>query len=128
MGFRVLIVDDSPAMRSVIKRIMLLSGFDVAECLEAGNGAEACRLLGERPVDVILSDINMPVMNGEQFLRCLRDDAALAAIPVVVVSTDATDHRMRQMMDLGARGYIAKPFFPESLRAELERVLEVCHV
>lgn len=127
MGFRVLIVDDSPAMRAVIRRIMALSGFDVQECLEAGDGGEACRLLRERPVDVIVTDINMPVMSGEQFLCTLRGDDRLGTIPVVIVSTDATEHRIRRMMELGARGYITKPFFPESLRGELERVLGVSH-
>ncbi len=125
MGFRVLIVDDSPAMRSVIRRVMVLSGFDLDECLEAGHGGEACGVLRNKPVDVILTDINMPVMNGEQFLACIREDTSLGSIPVVVVSTDATEHRIKQMMELGARGYITKPFFPESLRSELERVLGV---
>lgn len=125
MGYRVMIVDDSPAMRSVIRRVIVLSGFDLQECLEAGDGGEARQLLGQHPVDVILTDINMPVMNGEQFLAAIREDGTLDDIPVVVISTDATEHRIKQMMDLGARGYITKPFFPESLRGELERVLGV---
>ena len=127
MGFRVLIVDDSPAMRSVIRRVMVLSGFDMDECLEAGNGGEACLVLKQRTVDIILTDINMPVMNGEQFLNSIRGDSSFGAIPVVVVSTDATEHRIRKMLELGAQGYITKPFFPESLRAELERVLGIAH-
>ncbi len=120
-----MIVDDSPAMRSVIRRVMTLSGFELAECLEAGHGGEACRVLREKSVDVVLTDINMPVMNGEEFLASIRSDKSYGAIPVVVVSTDATDTRIRRMMDLGAQGYITKPFFPESLRTELERVLGV---
>lgn len=127
MGFRVLIVDDSPAMRSVIKRVLDISGFDVQEYLEAGDGGEASALLRQRPVDVILSDINMPVMNGEQFLCFLRADQGLAGIPLVVISTDATAHRIQRMLELGAQGYVTKPFFPELLREELERVLGVCH-
>ncbi len=125
MGFRVLIVDDSPAMRSVIRRVMTLSGFELAECLEAGHGGEACRVLREKRVDVVLTDINMPVMNGEELLTSIRGDKSYGGVPVVVVSTDATDARIRRMMDLGAQGYITKPFFPESLRTELERVLGV---
>ncbi len=125
MAYRVLIVDDSPAMRSVIRRVMLLSGFEVAECHEAGHGGEACRVLRSNPVDVILTDINMPVMNGEEFLTSIRALSAYRSIPVLVVSTDATEHRMKRMIDLGAQGYVTKPFFPESLRSELERVLGV---
>lgn len=127
MGYRVLIVDDSPAMRSVIRRVIVLSGFDLEECLEAEHGGEACRMLQERPVDVILTDINMPVMNGERFLEAIKADHSLEAIPVLVVSTDATEHRIRRMLELGAQGYVTKPFFPESLRGELERVLGVNH-
>jgi two-component system chemotaxis response regulator CheY len=127
MGYRVLIVDDSPAMRSVIRRVIVLSGFDLDECLEAGHGEEGCRLLHERAIDVVLTDINMPVMNGEEFLGAVRADDNLGSIPVVVISTDATEHRIRRMLDLGAQGYITKPFFPESLRGELERVLGVSH-
>ncbi len=127
MGYRVLIVDDSPAMRSVIRRVIVLSGFDLEECLEADHGGDACRMLGDQPVDVILTDINMPVMNGEEFLGAVKANDSLVSIPVLVISTDATEHRIRRMLDLGAQGYITKPFFPESLRGELERVLGVSH-
>jgi len=127
MAFRVLIVDDSPAMRSVIRRIIQISGFDLKACLEASHGEEACQLLRQEWVDVILTDINMPVMNGEQFVLQLKRDDLLGSIPVVVVSTDATEQRIRRMLSLGASGYVTKPFFPEALRGELERVLGIGH-
>jgi len=66
----------------------------------------------------------MPCMNGEQFVRRLGEDAVLKSVPVLVVSTDATDVRIRRMLELGVRGYLKKPFSPEVLREELERVLE----
>jgi two-component system, chemotaxis family, chemotaxis protein CheY len=125
MAFRVLIVDDSPAMRGVIRRIMELSGFDLEQCLEAGNGEQALGVLKGQWVDLILTDINMPVMNGEELLNRLHGDELLNTIPVVVISTDASEHRIGRMLGLGAKGYVAKPFFPEMLREELERVLEV---
>jgi two-component system chemotaxis response regulator CheY len=128
MGFRVLIVDDSPAMRAVIRRILELSGFDLEGCLEAGHGGEAVGVLAGAPVDVILTDINMPVMNGEQLVSRLRRDKRLGDIPVVVVSTDASEHRVRHMIELGASGYVTKPFVPEALRLEVERVLGRCHI
>jgi two-component system chemotaxis response regulator CheY len=76
-------------------------------------------------VDIILTDINMPEMNGEDFVRELEREEKFRAIPVVVVSTDATQNRIRRMLDLGAKGYVVKPFSPEALRGELERVLGV---
>ncbi|MBC7926201.1 MAG: response regulator, partial [Bryobacteraceae bacterium] len=93
--------------------------------LEAGDGAEGLQVLSREWVDVILTDINMPTMNGVQFLEQLGLSSITSSIPVVVVSTDATDRRMKEMLALGAKGYIKKPFAPETLRDELDRVLGV---
>jgi two-component system chemotaxis response regulator CheY len=123
MAYSVLIVDDSPVMRSFIKRVLAVSGFEVGECREAGNGEEALRQLSAQRVDIILTDINMPGMNGEELLCRLCADGVLKTIPTVVISTDATNERMVRMIELGARGYLSKPFTPETLREELERVL-----
>jgi two-component system chemotaxis response regulator CheY len=76
-------------------------------------------------VDAILTDINMPEMDGQEFLRRLSEDEMLRSIPAIVISTDATMHRIAVMTSLGARGYVTKPFLPETLRAELERTLGV---
>ncbi|MBV8833376.1 MAG: response regulator [Acidobacteriaceae bacterium] len=127
MAFTVLIVDDSPAMRSFVKRVLELSGFDMGVCHEAGNGQEALDLLSKEWVDVVLTDINMPVMNGQEFVQNLAADESLHAIPVIVVSTDRTEDRVRQMIALGAKGYVKKPFQPEELREELEKVLGVAY-
>lgn len=127
MAYRVLIVDDSPAMRAFVRRVMEISGFELSTCLEAANGIEALELLRNEWVDAILSDINMPCMDGEQFLERLASDELLRAIPVIIISTDGTDKRVEHMLALGARGYVIKPFRPETLRAELERTLEVRH-
>lgn len=127
MAYNVLIVDDSPAMRSFVRRVLDLSGLAVGCCLEAGNGQEALDILSEHWVDVVLTDINMPTMDGEQFVRLLEQDESLKSIPVVVVSTDHTKGRVQQMMTLGAKGYLAKPFLPEELKQEVERVLAVCN-
>jgi two-component system chemotaxis response regulator CheY len=123
MAYRVLLVDDSPAMRSFIRRVMVLSGFDLDVCVEAGDGAEALERLRQEKVDVILTDINMPCMDGEELLRRISEDPELRDIPAIVVSTDSTKPRILRMIGLGAQGYIAKPFSPESLREALEKVL-----
>jgi two-component system, chemotaxis family, chemotaxis protein CheY len=123
MAYSVLIVDDSPVMRSFIRRVLTLSGFEVGECREAGNGEEALAQLSAHPVDVILTDINMPGMNGEDLLRKLGADGVLKNTPALVISTDATKERILRMLSLGAEGYMSKPFTPETLREELERVL-----
>jgi len=120
----VLIVDDSPVMRAFVGRVLQLSGMPIKRRLEASNGREALDLLRNEHVDLILTDINMPGMDGEQFVRCLEQDQALRSIPVVVISTDGTENRVHRMLSLGARGYVTKPFLPETLRNELEQVLE----
>ncbi len=123
MAYRVLIVDDSPVMRSFIRRVMDVAGFECDRCLEAGDGEEALGLLRGEWVDIILTDINMPRMNGEQLLENLGEDDCLRSIPVLVVSTDATETRIQSMISLGAKGYVAKPFTPETLGRELTRLL-----
>ena len=115
MAFNILIVDDSPAMRRVVRRVVAISGVDVGTYLEAGNGVEALAALRSEWVDLVMTDINMPGMDGEELLREVRKDPMLAAIPVLVVSTDRSDARARQMLTLGANGYISKPFLPGTL-------------
>jgi two-component system, chemotaxis family, chemotaxis protein CheY len=127
MAYNVLIVDDSPAMRSFVRRVLELSGIEVGQCMEAGNGVEALEVLQKEWVDVVLTDLNMPTMDGEQFVRKIEEDPAMRTIPVLVVSIDRTDHRVQQMLTLGAKGYVTKPFQPETLREELERALGEAH-
>jgi len=127
LAYRVLIVDDSPAMRAFVRRVIELSGFEMAQCFEASNGREALDMLSTVWVDAILTDINMPGMDGETFLHELAADGMLRSIPAIVISTDSTRNRIDRLLALGARGYITKPFLPEDLRAELERTLGTVH-
>jgi two-component system chemotaxis response regulator CheY len=120
-----MIVDDSRVMRGFVRRVIEISGFDLSRSVEASNGSEALQLLRSEPVDAILTDINMPVVDGEEFLRRLSQDEALRGIPAIVISTDGTQNRIDRMLALGARGYVVKPFRPEDLRRELERSLGV---
>jgi two-component system, chemotaxis family, chemotaxis protein CheY len=127
MPLNILIVDDSPLMRAFIRKVVGLTGLDVGEFCEASDGGAALKLLGERRVDLVLSDINMPNMNGEEFVRRMECDELLRTIPVIVVSTDSSHSRVERMMALGAKGYVAKPFFPEILRDEVEKILGATH-
>jgi two-component system chemotaxis response regulator CheY len=127
MSLQILIVDDSPAMRAFIRRVLKLSGIEVGEYFEASNGQEALQLLAATPMDAVLTDINMPVMDGETFVRKMREEGPFQSMPVIVISTDATVNRIHTMQALGAVGYLEKPFGPEQLRNELDRVLGVSH-
>jgi len=125
MSFNVLIVDDSKSMRGVIKKVISISGFKMDQCLEAGNGKEALNILADDWVDVIMSDINMPEMNGFELLEELQKDDLLKNIPVVVITTESSEERMRYALNLGAKGFIKKPFLPEDLKKILYEVIGV---
>ncbi len=123
MSYNILIVDDSRTMRQVIKKALSLSGFKVGECLEAGNGREALEVLSRAWVDLILSDIHMPEMDGFGLLQALREDENWHDLPVVMITTEANEVRLQKAMALGAKGYIRKPFTPENIRSFLARVM-----
>ena len=127
MALNIMIVDDSPVMRAFIRKVVGLTGLDVGEYCEAGDGEDALKSLGEHWVDLVLTDINMPKMNGEEFVRRMESDDLLRSIPVIVVSTDSSHSRVQQMLALGAKGYVSKPFLPEALRDEVEKALRGIH-
>ena len=123
MSYNVLIVDDSRSMRKVIWKILRLLRFELGECLEASNGQEALDILEGKWIDLILADVNMPVMDGVGFIRSLREKNICRDTPVVFVTTEANEDRLNQLMDLGASGYIRKPFRPEEMEAFLSRIM-----
>jgi two-component system, chemotaxis family, chemotaxis protein CheY len=127
MAFRVLVIDDSAAMRVLIRRVIEVSGLEASGVLEACDGQEALELMERKWVDVILTDINMPRMNGEEFVRRLAESGLTRSIPVIVVSTDGTEIRRGHLQALGVRGYLVKPFQPAELRDQIERALGVLH-
>jgi two-component system chemotaxis response regulator CheY len=119
----ILIVDDSRAMRNFLRRALSMTSLEIGAIHEAENGLEALNLLDDHKVEVIFSDINMPVMDGAVFVGELAKSEAKRRIPVVVVSTDGSAERKEQMRSLGAKGYITKPFSPEALENEVVRLL-----
>lgn len=125
MAFNVLIVDDSSSMRSVIKKTLEISGFDIGQIFEAGNGREALDVLDKQWADVILTDIHMPDMDGFSFLKELQKDEVLSSTRVVVVTTDSREERIDELMGLGVKAVIQKPFRPEQIKKILLDVLGI---
>jgi two-component system chemotaxis response regulator CheY len=117
---RVLIVDDSSVMRKIVGRSLRQAGLEILEVLEASNGSEALTLVKENSLDLILSDINMPLMDGLEFVRQLRRIESAKHIPVIMITTEAGEAHVVQALSLGASGYIRKPFTPEQIK---ERVI-----
>ncbi len=128
MAYNVLIVDDSQTMRKVIQKSVALSGFELGHCWEAGNGREALDILHSRWVDLILTDLNMPVMNGLEMIRELKRAELHRCIPVILVTTEGSETRIEEAYALGIQGYLQKPFHPEAIRDLLNRIMEGTHV
>ncbi|CCK79959.1 response regulator [Desulfobacula toluolica] len=123
MSYSILIVDDSLPMRSVIKRTFKAAGYVNSEFHEAANGKDALELMKNDWIDIVITDYNMPVMNGMEFIKTIKQDDLLKDIPVVVISTEGNETKIKEFMDCGAAGYITKPFTPETIRDLLTDIL-----
>jgi two-component system, chemotaxis family, chemotaxis protein CheY len=119
-GSTVLIVDDSPTMRGMIKRTLAEGGYRV---LEAANGPEGLARLDGECVQAILSDVNMPGMDGLTFVQRVRQDARFAQTPILFLTTEASAEIKAAGKAAGATGWIVKPFEPEQLRNVIARVI-----
>ncbi|MFA5864564.1 MAG: response regulator [Phycisphaerae bacterium] len=127
MSINVLIVDDSMTIRAMIKKALSLSIPELGEVHEAENGIMALARLTQTSMDLVLTDINMPRMDGVQLIAKMKQIPKLAGIPVVVISTDGSTERIRDLETLGIRGYLHKPFRPEQLKEVLSHILEISH-
>lgn len=120
----VLIVDDSTVMRKIVERSLRMAGLELERVVEADNGATALRLVRQGLPDMIFSDINMPTMDGLEFVRQLRSVEGADRIPVVMITTEGSQSRVIEALALGAQGYIRKPFTPEQVREQVVPLME----
>ena len=128
MAYHLMIVDDSPTMRRVIRKTVTLSGVQVEECWEAGDGQEALEILRGHPIDLILTDINMPRMTGLEMLREMQKEERWRKIPVVLITSQEQSKHFRETSGWKVKGFLQKPFHPEALRDLLTRTEEENHV
>jgi two-component system chemotaxis response regulator CheY len=126
MPLNVLVVDDSSVMRKMIAKALRLSGVPLATIHEAGNGQEGLDALDRHSVDLVLADLNMPVMDGEEMIAAIRGDPETANLPVIVVSTEGSFTRIGLLRKKGAE-FVHKPFTPESLRETIAEVTGVSY-
>jgi two-component system chemotaxis response regulator CheY len=117
---RILAVDDSPSMRDMVRIALTSAGFDV---ISAGDGQEALAIARQSGFDLVLSDVNMPVMDGIELIRALRAESAYRHTPILMLTTEAGPDRKKEGKDAGATGWIVKPFDPAQLVATMHRVL-----
>jgi two-component system, chemotaxis family, chemotaxis protein CheY len=119
----VLIVDDSSVMRKIVERSLRQSGLELEKVIEAENGADALKLVRDQMIDVIFSDINMPKMDGIEFLRQLQSVDSAKTIPILMITTEGGEQKVMEAISLGAKGYIRKPFSPDQVRQQVSEVL-----
>ncbi len=123
MSYNILIVDDSRTTRAVIAKTLNLSGVSIGELHEAENGKEALNILDENWVDLVLADINMPVMDGVEMVGRMSADGLMRTVPVVIISTEGSKTRIEEMRAKGVRAYIRKPCTPELIKNIVEEIL-----
>lgn len=124
MSFNILVVDDSAVMRSMIIRILRLTGLSLGDVYEAPNGLEGLKVLDEKWVDLALIDINMPVMSGEEMIDSVRKNHTMADLPIIVVSTESNMERVESIRQKNVE-FVHKPFTPEVLRKTVLQVTGV---
>ena len=119
MAVDVLIVDDSAAIRKILQRMLGSAGFTLGKVIEAGDGLEALEKLKQQGVGLILSDINMPNMDGIQLLAELKASAAFKHVPVIMITTEGGEAKVMEAVQLGAAGYVRKPFTADQIKEKL---------
>ena len=119
----VLIVDDSSVMRKIVERSLRQAGIEIGQVFEAGNGLEALAVLNEWKVNLVLCDINMPAMDGLEFVKQLPSVENAKGVPVVMITTEGSEGHVVQALSAGARGYIRKPFTADQVKEHILPVL-----
>jgi two-component system chemotaxis response regulator CheY len=112
-------------MRKIIERSLRQAGLELGEIVEAGNGIEALAAVQAGVFDLVLSDINMPAMDGIEFLRQLVTIESCKGTPVVMITTEGSESRVVEALSIGAKGYIRKPFTPDQIKERVTPLLEV---
>ncbi len=112
----ILIVDDSPTIRSMIEKTLQIAGIELDQSLHAANGKEALDQINNNWIDLIFLDINMPVMNGVELVEKMAEDGLMESIPVVIISTEGSETRIESLRKSGITAYLRKPFKPEDIK------------
>jgi two-component system chemotaxis response regulator CheY len=123
MGYNILLVDDSNVVKAVLRRILAGSSLSINQVFDAANGVEALKVLNSNTMDLVITDINMPMMNGIELIERMRLDMMLKNIPVVVISTEGSLTRIADLEDLGIKGYVRKPFVADDILSVVNEAL-----
>jgi two-component system, chemotaxis family, chemotaxis protein CheY len=123
MSIKILVVEDSSIMRGYISSSLKVSFTDM-ESVEVNSGFEALKALPHHKFDIIITDINMPDINGLELISFIKKHPQYREIPIIIISTEKTSEDKKRGFALGVTEYISKPFSPEQLSAAIKKVLE----
>jgi len=121
----VLVVDDSAAIRKILNRVLRQTGMAIGTVHEAGDGQEALELLKAHKIDLVLTDINMPKMDGLQLLGAMKAAPQWNGIPVMMITTEGGETKVGEAVRLGAAGYVRKPFTADQIKEKLAGIIEL---
>src|SRR5581483_1095714 len=116
MALNILIVDDSTAIRKILIRVLRQTQLAIGEVFEARDGLEALEVVKNQRLNLVLSDINMPNMDGLAFLSALRSIEQCHKVPVIMITTEGSEDKVAQAIRLGSAAYIRKPFTAEQIQ------------
>ena len=123
MGYNILLVDDSNVVKAVLMKILAGSSLPINQVFDAANGVEALKILGVNTMDLVITDINMPLMDGFELVERMRLDMMLKNIPVIIISTEGSLTSISNLQEMGIKGYVRKPFVAEEILSILAEVL-----
>lgn len=126
MPLDLLIVDGSPAIRKILQRQLQKAEMPIGQIFQAGDGLEALAVIRANKIGVVLSEVNMPNMDGIQLLGELRANEQWKDIPVVMITTEGSESIVMEAARLGATGYVRKPFTPEQIKDVISRFSGLC--
>ena len=119
MKLNILVVDDSAAIRKILVRVLSQAELPINQIHEANDGVEALNVLGTQDVNLVLSDVNMPNMDGLELLTKVRANASWAKMPVIMITTEGSQAKVLDAVRLGANGYVRKPFTSEQIKEKV---------
>ncbi|HPI92498.1 MAG TPA: response regulator [Deltaproteobacteria bacterium] len=123
MGYHILLVDDSNVVKAVLMKILAGSTLAIDQVFDAANGVEALKILNANTIDLVITDINMPHMDGFELIERMRLDMMLKDIPIIVISTEGSLTRVSYLEEMGIKGYLRKPFSSQDIHNILNEVL-----
>lgn len=128
MSYTIMIVDDSSTIRDIIERILIIVGVPLRKIIKCGNGLEAKEILKNNDIDLVITDIHMPLMDGVSLIKVMKEEEKLKNIPIIVITSEESEKRKVELISMGVNDFLLKPFTPEKIRNTIKSILGVMSI